>query len=50
MDQDRLVEDLIAESFGLGPLEPYMQDPAVSDILVNGPHEVYIEKFGQFRT
>ena len=47
VDQDRLIEDLIAESFGLGPLEPYMQDPAVSDILVNGPHEVYVEKFGQ---
>jgi pilus assembly protein CpaF len=42
IDEERLVEELIAESFGLGPLEPYMQDPDVTDILVNGPHEVYV--------
>src|SRR5437764_13556393 len=34
IDEERLVEELIAESFGLGPLEPYMQDPDVTDILV----------------
>jgi hypothetical protein len=45
IDEERLIEELIAESFGLGPLEPYMQDPDVSDILVNGPHEVYVERF-----
>src|SRR3569623_3157460 len=41
IDEERRIDELIAESFGLGPLEPYMQDPDVSDILVNGPHEVY---------
>ena len=46
IDEDRLVEELIAESFGLGPLEPYMHDQDVSDILVNGPHEVYVERNG----
>jgi pilus assembly protein CpaF len=32
---------------GHGPLEPLLSDPTVSDILVNGPHEVYIERFGK---
>jgi pilus assembly protein CpaF len=47
IDEERLIDELIAESFGLGPLEPYMQDPEVSDILVNGPNEVYVERFGR---
>jgi pilus assembly protein CpaF len=47
VDQERLVDDLLAESFGLGPLEPFMRDPAVTDILVNGPREVFIERFGR---
>jgi pilus assembly protein CpaF len=49
IDEDRLVDELIAESFGLGPLEPYMQDPDVTDILVNGPHEVYVERLGRLQ-
>lgn len=47
IDRDRLVDELLAESFGLGPLEPYMHDPDVSDILVNGPFEVYVERNGR---
>ena len=49
MDEERLFDELIAESFGLGPLEPYMQDPEVSDILVNGPYEVYVERGGRLQ-
>ena len=49
IDEDRLVDELLAESFGLGPLEPYMQDPDVSDILVNGPNEVYVERLGRLQ-
>ncbi len=49
IDEERLIEELIAESFGLGPLEPYMHDPDVSDILVNGPHEVYVERLGRLQ-
>ena len=48
-EEDRLIDELMAESFGLGPLEPYMQDPDVTDILVNGPHEVYVERFGRLQ-
>ena len=49
VDEERLLDELVAESFGLGPLEPYMQDPDVTDILVNGPGEVYVERFGQLQ-
>ena len=47
IDEERLIDELIAESFGLGPLEPYMHDPEVADILVNGPNEVYVERRGR---
>jgi len=45
-DRDRLVDDLMDEVFGLGPLEPLLADPTVTDILVNGPHAVYVERAG----
>jgi len=40
----RRIED---EVMGLGPLEPLLADPTVSDILVNGPRQVYVERFGK---
>ncbi len=43
----RMVEELLDEVFGLGPLEPLMRDPTISDILVNGPRTVYIERKGK---
>ncbi len=46
-DQGRMVEELLAEIFGLGPLERLMDDPEISDILVNGPEQVYVERHGQ---
>jgi len=46
-ERERLSEDLIEETLGVGPLAPLMADPAVSDILVNGPDRVYIERFGR---
>jgi pilus assembly protein CpaF len=49
VDEERLIDELMAESFGLGPLEPYMQDPDVTDILVNGPSEVYVERLGRLQ-
>ena len=45
-ERDRLLDELIDEVFGLGPLEPLMADPLVNDILVNHPHEVYVERAG----
>lgn len=47
VDRDRLADELPAEVFGLGPIEPFMQDPSVNDILVNDPYNVYIERNGR---
>lgn len=47
IDRERLLEGVIHEMFGLGPLEPLLADPQVSDILVNDAHTVYIERRGQ---
>jgi pilus assembly protein CpaF len=46
-DREALVLQVLAEVFGLGPLEPFMNDSSISDILVNGPHNVYIERLGR---
>ncbi|MCA9154474.1 MAG: CpaF family protein [Planctomycetales bacterium] len=47
LDRERLLDELLAEIFGLGPLESLMQDPTITDILVNGPYTVYIERRGR---
>ena len=46
-ERNRLAEELTEETIGLGPLAPLMGDPAITDILVNGPHHVYVERFGR---
>ena len=46
-DRERLLDELFDEVFGLGPLEALMRDDSVSDILVNHPHEVYVERKGR---
>lgn len=42
----RLADEVTEETIGVGPLSPLMADPAVSDILVNNPKEVFVERFG----
>jgi pilus assembly protein CpaF len=49
VERERLIEEIMNEAFGLGPLEEFMNDPTVSDILVNGPGTVYIERRGQLQ-
>lgn len=44
--KEKLALEVLDETFGLGPLEPLLQDPTISDILVNGSQEVYIERGG----
>ena len=45
-ERNRLVADLKNEIMGLGPLEPLLADPVVSEIMVNGSHHIYVEKNG----
>ena len=47
VQRERLETELYEEMFGIGPLEKLMRDPSVNDILVNHPHEVFIERGGQ---
>src|SRR6266571_896950 len=46
-EKERLSLEVLDEVFGLGPLEPLLQDPTITDILVNGAKEVYVERGGQ---
>src|ERR1700733_11689268 len=45
-EKERIEDDLLDEVFGLGPLEPLLKDPTVSDILVNNRNVVYVERRG----
>ncbi len=46
-EREKLVEEILDEVFGLGPLEPLLKDPTISDIMVNGFDNVYIERAGR---
>src|SRR6516162_10130392 len=45
-ERDRIVEEILDEVFGFGPLEPLMKDPSITDILVNNHNKIYIERRG----
>ena len=47
LERQQICEEVLDEVFGLGPLEPLLQDPTISDILVNTHRQVYIERKGQ---
>jgi pilus assembly protein CpaF len=46
-ERDRFVKEIQDEVFGLGPLEPLLADPTVTDILVNGHGQIYVERRGR---
>jgi pilus assembly protein CpaF len=46
-ERDRLVEEILNEITGLGPLEPLLRDPSITDILINGADTVYVEREGR---
>ena len=46
-EQDGFARNIVDEMVGLGPIEPLIQDPTVSDILVNGPDMIYVERRGK---
>lgn len=45
-ERRKLLQEIMDDIFGLGPLEEFLRDPLVSDVLVNGADSVYIERFG----
>src|SRR2546428_9507040 len=48
-ERDRIIEEILDEVFGYGPLEPLMKDPSITDILVNNYTRVYIERRGMLQ-
>ncbi|MFV1964590.1 MAG: CpaF family protein [Pirellulaceae bacterium] len=46
-ERDRLIEEVLDETLGFGPLELLLKDAAISDILINGPKQIYVEKRGK---
>jgi pilus assembly protein CpaF len=46
-EKERLFEELAADVIGFGPIEPLLNDPTVSEVMVNGPDKVYIERKGR---
>jgi len=46
-ERERLVDEVLDETFGLGPLELLLKDPTINDILINGPKNVYVERRGK---
>lgn len=46
-ERDRLIEEVLDETFGLGPLELLLKDESISDIMINGPKNVYVERRGK---
>ena len=46
-ERDRLVDEILDEIMGLGPLEPLLEDDTITDILINGPDTVFVERNGR---
>jgi len=46
-EKDRMIKEIIQEAKGYGPLDPLLEDPTISDILVNGAKNIYVEKNGK---
>ncbi len=46
-ERERLINEVLDETFGLGPLEMLLKDPTISDIMINGPKSIYVERRGK---
>jgi len=46
-ERERLIDEVLDETFGLGPLEVLLKDASISDILINGPKHIYVERRGK---
>jgi pilus assembly protein CpaF len=47
VEREQLFEQIVAEILGLGPLEPFLADPTVTEVMVNGFQDIYIEQYGK---
>lgn len=47
LERDKLFEEVAADIIGFGPIEPLLQDPAISEVMINGPDQIYIEQKGK---
>ena len=47
VEREQLLKDVADELIGLGPLEPLLDDPGITEIMVNGPHQIYVERAGR---
>src|SRR4029450_7101851 len=47
MERERLIDEILDETLGFGPLEVLLKDPTISDILINGPHQIFVERRGK---
>jgi pilus assembly protein CpaF len=48
-ERNRLVQEMINEITGFGPLEPLLNDPTITEVMVNGPDHIYIERAGKIQ-
>ncbi len=46
-ERDRIIEEVLDETFGLGPLELLLKDSSISDIMINGPKSIFVERNGR---
>ena len=46
-ERRRLVDGLLHDAVGFGPIEPYLADSTITEVMVNGPHQVYVERAGR---
>ncbi|MDR7426270.1 MAG: CpaF family protein [Armatimonadota bacterium] len=46
-DRSRLITDIVNETLGYGPIDPLIRDPAITEVMVNGPNQVYVEQEGR---
>src|SRR5437762_11173752 len=47
VERERLIDEILDETLGFGPLEALLKDPTISDILINGPHNIFVERRGK---
>jgi len=50
LEKERLAEEIINNAIGYGPITPLLNDPEISEVMVNGPEDVYIERNGMIET